>query len=134
MPSLVPWCAARVDQVPPDRTSDLTSDLTRLCVGAQCPQLQPFPGDNSVVLIDGASIHKSWRAIRAILDTGALVRFLEPYDPVHMPIEFGFRAMKQFLRQNRNGLMHFGGAARLSVAAAMVSRASSRNAYHECGY
>ena len=39
---------------------------------------------------------------------GGLAIFLEPYDPQHMPIEFGFRAFKQFLRNQSELIDHMG--------------------------
>mmetsp|Transcript_13954 Transcript_13954/g.36665 ORF Transcript_13954/g.36665 Transcript_13954/m.36665 type:complete len:265 (-) Transcript_13954:143-937(-) len=104
------------------------------CSRVQLPVLQPYPNDNSVVLLDGFILHKSPEIIRMILGRGALVRFLEPYDPVHQPIEIGFRSMKLWLQRNRKGVGHLPMAEQMRLAASMVSDADSRHAYHSAGY
>lgn len=76
----------------------------------------------------------TWELVNAILGVGALVRFLEPYDPQHMPVEVGFRAMKDFLRNNRLLLDHLTMAGRIEVAADSVTAAAARNAFRTCGY
>jgi len=108
--------------------------LERTVENVLLPVLQPYPNDNSVVLLDGFILHKSPEIIRMILGRGALVRFLEPYDPVHQPIEIGFRSMKLWLQRNRKGVGHLPMAEQMRLAASMVSDADSRHAYHSAGY
>ena len=66
------------------------------------PILQPFDGTNprSVVVMDNASIHHIDRVIKAIYQTGAIVRFLPPYSPDLQPLEEVFSKVKSFLKRN----------------------------------
>jgi len=45
------------------------------------PYLQPWPGKNSVVVMDGAAIHKDPRVQDLITSVGALCVYLPPYSP-----------------------------------------------------
>ena len=47
------------------------------------------------MVLDGCAIHHYPEVHDVIHDAGALLVFLEPYDPQHMPIEIGFRAAKR---------------------------------------
>ena len=46
-------------------------------------------------MIDNCRIHGVTELVGRVHAIGAKVIFLEPYDPQHMPIEVGFRAMKR---------------------------------------
>ena len=48
-----------------------------------------------MLLVDNCRIHDVWELTRRVRARGARLIFLEPYDPKHMPIEYGFRAMKR---------------------------------------
>ena len=76
--------------------------LLRGAKAALLPHLNAYPGERSVVVWDGASIHSHRELISMIFDLGALVLFLEPYDPQHMPIEIGFRSVKGWMRRKRD--------------------------------
>ena len=67
------------------------------------PILQPFNGtnNNSIVIIDNASIHHLDEACRLILSSGSLLWFLPPYSPDLDPIEELFHQVKAFLRNNQ---------------------------------
>lgn len=48
-----------------------------------------------MLLIDNCRIHSVAELAARVRAIGAKVLFLEPYDPQHMPIELGFRALKR---------------------------------------
>ena len=87
-----------------------------------------------MVLLDNYICHKSPTIIKMILGKGALVRFLEPYDPVHQPIEIGFRSMKQWMKINRKAIRSFPVPSQIRIASRLISNADSRHAYHHAGY
>ena len=66
------------------------------------PILMPFDGcsQNSIVILDNASIHHMDSVVQTIQSTGALVRFLPPYSPDMNPIEEVFGEIKQYLQAN----------------------------------
>ena len=98
------------------------------------PHMTPFPGPRSVLVLDGASIHKSPEVLDAVHRIGCLVLFLEPYDPQHMPIEQGFMAVKDFYRKNRELLEALPVKTALLLAVRSVNDKVGRAAFHECGY
>lgn len=101
---------------------------------AVLPHMNPYPGENSVLVWDGASIHGCREVIEMVLDTGALVLFLEPYDPQHMPIEIGFRALKKWMRKHRELIMHMPPREQLRLAFLMVHKRAGKSSFLECGY
>jgi hypothetical protein len=88
----------------------------------QAPQINPYPGKRSVVVLDNCSIHHDAEIRELIVDdcgmsyklqiihnltigsTGAHLIYLPPYSPDFNPIEEAFSAMKAWLRRNE-GLM-----------------------------
>ena len=109
--------------------------LTCVRVGdAQLPHMSPFPGPRSVLILDGCGIHHTLEVLDAVHSIGGLVVFLEPYDPQHMPIELGFRAMKAYLRRNRQHLAHLPLDEQLREASRRVSSSVGRSSFAECGY
>ncbi|TFY50736.1 hypothetical protein EVG20_g11358 [Dentipellis fragilis] len=56
--------------------------------------MQPFPGSNSVIIMDNARIHKDPEIIETIQARGMRALFLPPYSPDFNPIEFAFSAIK----------------------------------------
>ena len=65
--------------------------------------MNAYPGVNSVLLLDNCTIHNADEITHAVHAIGARIEYLEPYDPEHMPIEFGFRSRaKQKLRFDRD--------------------------------
>jgi len=51
-------------------------------------------------VLDNCPIHKQKAILDAVHKLEAIVLFLTPYDSDSMPMEFAFRAMKDWLRQN----------------------------------
>jgi len=63
-------------------------------------RMNPFPGPNSVILLDNASIHHSRETLDMITDQGMRYCFLPPYSPDYQPIEEMFHQLKQWIRRN----------------------------------
>ena len=58
------------------------------------------PAPNSVLVLDGASYHKS-PSFKSIMDFyGIKIIFLPPYSPYLNPIELDFNTVKQYVRRN----------------------------------
>ncbi len=63
------------------------------------PQLNRFPGPNSVVVIDNCGVHNP-DELRAICSSyGAILQFLPPYSPDFNPIELVFGQVKRWMRR-----------------------------------
>eukprot|EP00966_Prymnesium_polylepis_P141702 3272201-Prymnesium_polylepis.1 len=45
------------------------------------PHMNPFPGPRSILLMDNCIIHRQYEVLQAVHAIGAMVLFLEPYDP-----------------------------------------------------
>lgn len=63
-------------------------------------KMQPYPGPNSVLVLDNCSIHKAPEIRELIESRGMRLEFLPPYSPDFNPIEEGFSALKARLRRN----------------------------------
>ena len=102
---------------------------------SQIPILQPFPLPRSVVTLDGCMIHMCWELVDLIHATGAIIEFLEPYDPEHHPIEPAFRHMKRAMKKfARNPNMRNAPVPSLiRLAADEVTPSAARSCFYECG-
>ena len=104
-------------------------------LASQIPSLNPYPEDNSVLVLDGCAIHFGLDVLNAVWNVGARVEYLEPYDPEHMPIEVGFRAMKDFLRIEKDQLEGQPLKDQLDAAIRAVGGPGmGRQAFHETGW
>ncbi|KAL5641149.1 hypothetical protein ACGC1H_001587 [Rhizoctonia solani] len=63
--------------------------------------MNPFPGKNSVILMDNASIHKSAELREMVESRGMRLLFIPAYSPDMNPIEKAFSAIKAWLRRNQ---------------------------------
>jgi transposase len=63
------------------------------------PLCNPFPGPNSVIILDNASSHCNPIIAEAIHARGCLVRYLPPYSPDYSPIELSFSVLKAWVRR-----------------------------------
>lgn len=95
-------------------------DFVRRCL---LPILMPFDGvsENSVVVLDNASIHHVDSVVETIQSVGALVRFLPPYSPDFNPIEEVFGEVKQYLQANGSVFQAVSPRAMILMAFASVS-------------
>lgn len=64
--------------------------------------MSPFPGKNSVLVMDNAKIHHDEEMINLIESIGCRVLFLPPYSPDYNPIELAFSTLKRWIRGNRD--------------------------------
>ena len=100
------------------------------------PWLNPYPMPRSVLVMDNCpNVHDQREIVTMCQDVGAIVHFLEPYDPHHMPIELAFRAAKQFMRHRKDELAHLP-TRRERFRAALMSQGPSVgfSCFSECGY
>src|SRR6266540_3866628 len=63
--------------------------------------MNPFPGVNSVLVLDNAKIHHDQELLEYLDAIGVKVEFLPPYSPDLNPIESAFATIKKFLQRNR---------------------------------
>ena len=91
--------------------------------GSLIPEMQPFPGRKSVLIMDNCSIHHV-QEVKDILEaTGILFLYLPPYSPDYNPVEELFSYIKYYLKnhdeiiQATGQLLDFINAAFLSVTA-----------------
>ena len=64
------------------------------------PSCSPFPGKNSVLVMDNASIHHTARIRQMCHDAGVKLIYLPPYSPDFNPIEEYFAELKAFIKRN----------------------------------
>jgi len=65
------------------------------------PQLTPYPGPRSVVVLDNCAIHHDEEIRRIIVEEcGARLIYLPPYSPDFNPIEQSFHTIKAWLRRH----------------------------------
>jgi hypothetical protein len=64
--------------------------------------MNPYPEDNSVILLDNASIHHSDEALELCRAFGVVLEFLPPYSPHFAPVETVFYNIKSWIRRNRD--------------------------------
>ena len=69
--------------------------------------MNPYPGPNSVIILDNAKIHHNEDLIEYLQAFGIHVEFLSPYSPDLNPIETAFSVMKSFLKNNRDFIENF---------------------------
>ena len=61
--------------------------------------MNPFPGPQSVIVMDNAQIHHNGRIEQIFKDRGCHLVYLPPYSPDMNPIEKGFSVLKASLRR-----------------------------------
>ena len=69
--------------------------------------MNPYPGPNSVIVLDNAKIHHNEDLIEYLQAFGIRVEFLPSYSPDLNPIELAFCVIKSFLKKNRNFIESF---------------------------
>ena len=68
--------------------------------GQLVPNMQPFPGDRSVLIMDNCSVHHSEEVKDLVRDAGILLLYLPPYSPDYNPIEELFSYAKYYLKEH----------------------------------
>ena len=64
--------------------------------------MNPYPGKNSVLVMDNAKIHHNEELINVIKGVGCRVLFLSPYSPDFNPIELAFSTVKSWIKRNKD--------------------------------
>ena len=64
--------------------------------------MNPYPGDNSVIIMDNARIHHDNELVELLEGLGCRVVFLPPYSPDFNPIETAFSNIKLWIKRNNN--------------------------------
>ena len=64
--------------------------------------MNPYPGDNSIIVMDNARIHHDDELIALLKELGCHVVFLPPYSPDYNPIEKSFSTIKLWIKRNRD--------------------------------
>ncbi|OCB88511.1 hypothetical protein A7U60_g4326 [Sanghuangporus baumii] len=62
-------------------------------------KMHPFPGNQSVIVMDNCPIHKAPKIRELIESRGVRLEFLPPYSPDYNPIELAFSIIKSRLKQ-----------------------------------
>lgn len=97
--------------------------------------VMPHLGEGKVLVMDNCpGLHCQRAIIDMVHSVGAIVEFLEPYDPHHMPIELAFRAAKDTLRKEAKAPGRGDRRERLRSALMRVDDRVARSAFRECGY
>ena len=65
----------------------------------QLPFMNPFPGKNSVLIMDNAKIHHDNEMVNVIERRGKVL-YLPSYSPDYNPIETAFSTIKILIRRN----------------------------------
>jgi len=104
-------------------------------------RMNPFPGLNSVIIMDNCRIHKSDVIVDMIHERGMRCEFLPPYSPDYNPIELAFSAIKAHIRRNghairaaMNGKDDTDVYVLLHEAVWTVTPENAKGWFHHCGY
>ena len=68
--------------------------------GQLLPNMQPFPGNQSVLVMDNCSVHHVQEIKDLVTHAGILLLFLPPYSPDYNPIEKLFSYVKYYLKEH----------------------------------
>jgi len=60
----------------------------------------PYPGPQSIIILDNALIHKSARLQELCDRSSVILEFLPPYSPDFNPIKATFKDLKAWIRRN----------------------------------
>ena len=98
-----------------------TTELFKDFIDGLLDHMNPFPGPNSVIVMDNCRIHRA-RAIREMIEErlvvqcfdfpttdqfsrGMMCEFLPSYSPDFNPIELAFSKFKAYIRRNQHVLI-----------------------------
>ena len=104
----------------------------------QLDQVQCFPLPRSVVVLDNASIHRSFAFVHACNLRGAIVLYTPPYCWNLTPLDNGaFGLVKKWLQHHERSIIHHS----LTITQALdmaftyaVTPDGARHCFHKCGY
>ncbi|CAD6886758.1 unnamed protein product [Tilletia laevis] len=97
----------------------------------QClPLMNPYPGPQSVLVMDNASTHKGARVRELVEEAGCILIYLPPYSPELNPIELAFSVDKRSLMRTavieESDLMH--------AAKNSITSEGAKNMFAHCGF
>ncbi|KAJ8457648.1 hypothetical protein ONZ51_g11397 [Trametes cubensis] len=104
------------------------------------PKMNPYPGPNSVLIVDNCRTHKSNAvrdAVEAAGSEGCLYIFLPPYSPDWNPIEEAFSCLKYHLRRDQPDWEDTGRAPEIVLMEACMTAVTPEKArgwYAHSGY
>jgi transposase len=78
-------------------TSEILEDFLECSV---LPHCTAYPGPNSVIVLDNASIHRSERVRELCRQAGVMLEYLPPYSPDYNPTERSFKQLKGWIKRN----------------------------------
>jgi len=98
------------------------------------PEMQPFPGPRSVLVMDNASVHNIDEIADLLQARGMILVLLPPYSYDYTPIEFSFHEAKASIRREY-GLEDHGQVPANQLIAALtgIGAHSAINYYQHCG-
>ena len=83
------------------RRGSVNGDVFYDCLrGELFPKMQPFPGPNSVAIMDKCSVHHVQEVKELAKQFGIVILYLPPYSPDYNPIEETFSYVKTYLRRH----------------------------------
>lgn len=88
---------------------------------------------NCVLILDGASVHRTMRVVDACHRAGVLLYFLPPYCPDINPIEDAFKQAKQFMRINCKTLRDEEPEDQIKMALVSIQPSGARAAFRGNG-
>ena len=100
----------------------------------QLPQMTPYPGKHSVIVLDNARIHKNANWINMVHDAGGRVEFLPPYSPDLNPIELAFSTVKSWLKRHNDYVKANDNEHSLMLACAEISSDKAEGYFKSCMY
>jgi len=100
------------------------------------PLMNPWPGADSVLVMDNASFHHVAEVQQACDARGIRIVFLPPYSPAYNPIENAFAKVKKFIRRHGNAFRNAGVDDHTLIYNAFqsVTPNDAQGWYHHCGY
>ncbi|QRV79972.1 DDE superfamily endonuclease [Ceratobasidium sp. AG-Ba] len=79
-----------------------TADTFRNFIAKVLDKMNPYPGENSILVMDNCRIHKDPETLEMIVARGMDYIFLPPYSPDFNPIELAFSKIKRDIKRNRD--------------------------------
>ena len=64
--------------------------------------MNPFPGKNSVIIMDNARIHHDETLVESVEEVGGKVVYLPPYSSDFNPIKIAFSSLKAWFKRYRD--------------------------------
>jgi transposase len=94
----------------------------------------PYPGKNSIIILDGASIHRDENIVNWCRSKGVYVFFLPAYAPIYNPIENFFAMVKRELQRQYSEESKISLTQVIANVLATYVNYNMRGIYRHCGY